>query len=406
MRPDAPPIDPAVFEDPGDILWLMHCAEGPVPRAAAAAIEQFLPRETQPWRLRWVEDFQGLPARVRALGARVLGAEADDISLTATTSSGLVSVAQGFPWVAGDEVLVPLGEFPSNLWPWKALAGRGVRLREAALWDGHEAGEGAWRSSPPPADCDPETRLLDAIGPRTRLLAASWVRFQDGLVLDLARLARGCAERGISFVVDGIQGAGTRVPALDGVAAFATGGHKGLLAPQGLGLLWTDARFRQRLLPTGSWLSVEQATDFARPSTDHDRAWMGDGMRLEQGVPNLLGAAALAASLEILDAAGIGAIEAHVRGLRRRLIIHLRESEIWRGEAERLAGLERSGHLGAIVAVHHGDRGAGAMDRMLRSAFDAKIYPSIREGYLRLAFHGWHTELDVDRVAAWLAERP
>lgn len=407
-----PPIDPDLFDDPGDVLWLMHCAEGPVPRAAAEAIARFMPCETKPWRLRWVEDFQGIPERVRRLAAGVLGADARDITLTATTSSGLVTVAQGFPFTAGDEVVVPLGEFPSNLWPWKALGGRGVRLREVALWDGHEAGARAWRSAPPPADCDPESRLLDALGPRTRVLAASWVRFQDGLVLDIPRLARGCRERGIDLVVDGIQGAGTLRADLDSVSAFATGGHKGLLAPQGLGVLHTRPDLRHRLVPTGSWLSVEDATDFSRPSTDHERDWSADGTRLEQGMPNLVLAAALGASLAILaeagngvdDDPGIGAIERHVRGLVGRLIARLADLAPWRDEARRLEALHAARRLGAIVSLHHGGRGAETLDRLCSAATRVKIYPSVREGYLRIAFHGWHTEDDVDRVADFLAK--
>jgi selenocysteine lyase/cysteine desulfurase len=276
--PTKPPLDPALFDNPDDVLWLMHCSEGPVPRASARALIDFLPRETRPWSLRWREDFQAIPKRTRAAAARVLGAEARDITLTPTTSSGLVTIAQTFPWhrdgrQQGGEIVLPRGEFPSNIWPWKALAARGVALREVALWDGHEAGAKAWQSAPPTAGIDPEACLLAALGPRTQVLAVSWVRFQDGIVLDLPRLAKGCAAKRVALVVDGIQGAGTLVPSLDGVSAFATGGHKGLLAPQGLGILWTDPTFRQELVPAGSWLSVEQSTDFSRHSTDPDRDW-------------------------------------------------------------------------------------------------------------------------------------
>jgi len=397
-----PPIDPSWFENPDDVLWLMHCAEGPVPRASVQALAALLPRETQPWKLRWQADFQDLPRHTREAAARVLGAEPQDITLTPTTSSGLVSVAQAFPWQAGAEVLVPRGEFPSNLWPWKALAARGVGLREVSLWDGHRSGTEAWASTPPPADVDPEGRLLAALGARTQVLAVSWVRFQDGLVLDLPRLARGCAERRVALVVDGIQGAGTLVPALEGVAAFASGGHKGLLGPQGLGVLWTDPVFRQDLVPTGSWLSVEQATDFSRPSTDFDRAWSRDGSRLEQGVPNLVSAAALCASLERIAAVGVKPIAAHVRALIQRLLDGLETLAAWRHQVPRLRALEHAGRIGSILALHHAGQGPEALDRLLQQAFRAGLYPSVREGYLRIAWHGYHRVEDVERVLRFL----
>ena len=83
-----PPLAPELFELEPEILWIQHCAEGPMPKAAADAVRAFLPRETQPWRLRWREDFQGIPQRLRGLGGRLLGTAPENVSLTATTSSG------------------------------------------------------------------------------------------------------------------------------------------------------------------------------------------------------------------------------------------------------------------------------------------------------------------------------
>ncbi len=397
-----PPLAPELFDLDPDVLWVMHCAEGPVPRAAVAALLEFLPRETRPWTLRFQEDFVALPRRTREAAARLVGARPPDVTLTPTTSSGLVLVAQGYPWEPGDEVVAPLGEFPSNAWPWKALEKRGVTFREVPLWDGHRAGREAWESAPPTADADAEARLVSALGERTRVLTVSWVRFQDGWVSDLRRLAAGCAERGVDLVVDGIQGAGTLTPELEGVAAFATGGHKGLLAPQGLGFLWTDPEFRLRLAPGGSWLSVEEATNFARPSTDFDRDWAADGSRLEPGVPNLVGCVMLRASLRLLAEAGVERVAAHVASLRRRLIDALEGMPEWREEARRLGELDAAGRLGAIVSLHHGGRGAEALDAVLRDGFARGIYASVREGYLRVALHGWHTGGDVDRIVEWL----
>ncbi len=396
------PLNPALFHFDPQVVWVMHCAEGPVPRAALRAVRSFMFKELQPWKVDFRSDFLGLPAAVRREAATLLGAESTDISLVATTSEGLQRVAMGFPWKDGDEVLAPLGEFPSNAWPWKAQGARGVVFREMPLWEGHRAGASAWQSAPPAADADPEAALLAAIGPATKVLTVSWVRFQDGLKLDLRRLAEGCAAKGVALVVDGIQGAGTEpVPSLEGVAAFASGGHKGLLAPQGLGFLWTDPAFRARLVPGGSWLSVEDATDFARPNTDFDRAWVSSGERLEAGVPNLLGCAALAESLKLLNGAGAGAIAAHVHGLQRRLLARL-EGSVWSDEALRLRALLEAGRLGSILAFHHQGRAPEALQAALHHGMRQGLYASAREGYLRVAFHGFHTEDDADRVAAWM----
>lgn len=396
------PLNPALFHFDPQVVWVMHCAEGPMPRASMRAVRSFLFKELRPWLVNVKEDFIGLPTAVRREAAKLVGAEANDISLVATTSEGLQRVAMGFPWQRGDEVVAPLGEFPSNVWPWKAQASRGVAFREVPLWEGHRAGADAWLSAPPTTDADPETALLAALGPATKVLAVSWVRFQDGLKLDLRRLAQGCAARGVALVVDGIQGAGTvPVPSLEGVAAFASGGHKGLLAPQGVGFLWTDPAFRAHLVPSGSWLSVEDATDFARPNTDFERDWVASGERLEAGVPNLLGCAALSESLHLINAASAEAIATHVRSLQLRLLEKL-EGSSWSAEATRLRALLDADRLGAILAFHHQGRDPESIQAALRTGMRQGLYASAREGYLRIALHGFHTEADADRVAAWL----
>ena len=404
-----PPLDPDRFDLPADAVWAIHCADGPSPIAGAEAAIAILEREVRPWTLRVDRDFEGLTARVREGASAILSADVDDITLTSTTSSGLVSIAQGYPWRPGDVVVTPLGEFPSNVWPWRALAARDVELDAVPLWDGHRAGAGAASSAPPTAEADPEARLLDALDrrPDARVLSTSWVRFQDGLVLDLRRLADGCRARGVDLVVDGIQGAGT-LPlgaaelAERGLTAFASGGHKGLLGVHGLGLLWTSPALRQRLVPSGSWLSVEDGYDFSRPHTDLDRAWFADGRRLEQGVPNLLGCAVLAESLDLLVGAGITRIAEHVAGLRRRLIAGLASSAAWTRDGERLAALDTRGRLGSIVALHGGAFDSAGLDAVVRAGRRHGVFASTREGYLRIGLHGYHTEDDVDQVIDWL----
>lgn len=397
-----PPLARSLFDLGSDVVWIMHCAEGPVTRAAADAVAQVMQRELQPWTMRWNEEFVGLPSAVRREAAKLMVVQEQDVSLVGTTGSGLSTIAQGFDWREGDEVLAPLGEFPSNAWPWLALRQRGVVFREVPLWDGHRAGSAALASTPPPSDVDPETCLVNALSPRTRLVTTSWVRFQDGLALDLGRLGAALAHRGVPLICDGIQGVGTRRCHLDGVSAMACGGHKALLAPQGLGVLWTDPEFRAQLTPPGGWLAVEGATDFTRPGTDFVRAFRRDGQALEVGVPNLVGAAALQASLTLINESGIDAISAHIDRLQLGVVEALRGHEIWSDEAQRLSALHRRGRLGAILALHHGGRGDAWLQAMLRDGFRRQIFASVREGYLRVAWHGWHDSNDLARVIEWL----
>ena len=385
-----------LFDFPADTLWLSHCKDGPVPVASARRLTALLDTELCPWSLRWNEDFLDIQASLRRAAAAFFGTNEHDLSLTTCTTTGLEAVSLGYPWRENDEVLIPVGEFPSNRLPWLALARRGVTCTEVPLWPGQAKDA----SVPPTAGIDPEQSLLDAITPRTRVIAVSWVRYQDGIRLDLARLGRACRERGVHLVVDGIQGAGTMVPSFEGVSAFATGGHKGLLGLQGQGLLWTDAAFRQLLIPMGTWLSAPDAFSQSGARTEEGELWAVDGRRLEAGSPSILSCAVLASSIQLLiDHGGAPAIQAHVTGLQQALLARLAASEAWASEAERLGHLVRAGRVGSTLSFVPGpDR----VDRLLKLAEVNRIGTSLREGFLRIAFHGWHSSQDVERCAAWL----
>lgn len=395
----SPLIDPALFDMPPDLLWLSHCKDGPMPRAASDAALALIQAERRPWELRWQEDFLDVQQRLRERGAALLGVAADDISLASCTSTGLEAVALGFPWNAGDEVVIAAGEFPSNRLPWLALERRGVHCREVALWEGQHADPRV----PPRAGIAPEQRLLDAVTPRTRVMAVSWVRFQDGLRLDLEALGRGCRERGVHLVVDGIQGAGTMVPVLDHASAFATGGHKGLLGMQGQGLLWTEPTFRRQLMPLGTWLSAPAAFSQTGEQDAPASPWASDGRYLEAGSPSVVNCAALAASIQLLlSSGGASRLQAHVEQLQRMLLQQLSSHEDWRGEAQRLSALLDAQRLGPTLCF---DLPAEKTQALLASAQALRIDASMREGYLRTAWHGWHGSEDVHRCAAWLTGR-
>ncbi|QNK02041.1 aminotransferase class V-fold PLP-dependent enzyme [Dyella telluris] len=384
------------FDMPAGVYWFSHCKDGPLPRASAAAVRALMETELRPWEVRWSEDFLDVQRSLRQVGATLLGVVEQDISLVTCTSSGLEAVALGYPWQDGDEVLLPLGEFPSNRLPWLALARRGVDCREVPLWEGQAAPV----TAAPVAGMTPEQRLLEAIGPRTRIMAVSWVRYQDGVRLDLEKLGRGCRERGVHLVVDGIQGAGTMVASFEGVSAFATGGHKGLLGLQGQGLLWTDPAFRQQLLPLGTWLSAPD--DFSQGGTQSqsDELWAADGRRLEAGSPSILSCAALASSLRLLvECGGTAALQRHIVSLQRALLSRLAQDARWAAEAARLDALVRADQLGSTLSFALPTRQS---DELLRTAQMHGISTSTREGYLRIAFHGWHGATDVERCAAWL----
>jgi selenocysteine lyase/cysteine desulfurase len=107
-------------------------------------------------------------------------------------------------------------------------------------------------------------------------------------------------------------------------------------------------------------------------------------------------------SFRTINQAGVPTIAEHILTLQNRFLEGLARIPAWAAEAERLKTLLDAGRLGSILALHHGDRGPEGMHDLLMKGIRRGVYASVREGYLRVAFHGWHEEKDVERVVDWL----
>jgi selenocysteine lyase/cysteine desulfurase len=243
-------------------------------------------------------------ARLRGHLAKLINARSPgDIALTKSTSEGLSIIAAGLDWRPGDNVVGIAQEFPSNRIVWESLADQGVEYRRLDLG---AAGE-------------PELGINALCDERTRLIAVSSVQYARGLRLDLVRLAACARSRGILLCVDGIQGLGAvpfdleRHPA-DFVVAD---GHKWMLGPEGLALLYVRPEIRPRLrLFQYGWHMVAHPGDFERK----DWSPSPTATRFECGSPNMLGIYGLEASLSLLLEIGIPTVHAAIEERVERLV--------------------------------------------------------------------------------------
>ncbi|MBN2290472.1 MAG: aminotransferase class V-fold PLP-dependent enzyme, partial [Candidatus Glassbacteria bacterium] len=161
-------------------------------------------------------------AEVRDSVARLAGARAREVFFTKNTSEAIVLAARAFRWKAGDSVVCLQGEFPANVVPFHLLAGQGVGLRLVRSRSDNRF---------------PVEEIAAACDSTTRMLAVSFVEFHTGFRNDLAALGELCRERGIFFVVDGVQAVGALRTEFRcwGIDLLSAGGHKWLLAPEGVG---------------------------------------------------------------------------------------------------------------------------------------------------------------------------
>ncbi|GAB6386898.1 aminotransferase class V-fold PLP-dependent enzyme [Stutzerimonas marianensis] len=271
------------FPQVDGLRYLNHAAVAPWPRRAADAVAAFA-RENMTVGARDYPTWLTMESRLRARLARLLNAPAiSDVALVKNTSEALSFAAFGLDWNAGDQIVISNEEFPSNRVVWEALRPLGVEVVQVSL-----------------AGSDPEAALLDACGPRTRLMAISAVQYASGLRLDLPRLGDACERHGVLLCIDAIQQLGALpFDVQQSRCAFAMAdGHKWMLGPEGLGVFYCRSDLRERLkLHEYGWHMLEHAGDYDRTEWQPARS----ARRFECGSPNMLGAVALEASLSLLE---------------------------------------------------------------------------------------------------------
>lgn len=366
-----------------DLVYLNHAAVAPWPQRTCDAVTAFAVENTSQGALHyptWIQTEQEL----RLQAAQLLAANVEDIAFTKNTSEGLSIVAHGFPWQAGDNVVIPGGEFPSNRVVWQSLASLGVETREIDL----------------SRVDDPEAALAQAMDRNTRLLSVSSVQFATGLRLNLLRLGEICASRGVAFCVDAIQGLGAvqhdvSAMKIDFLAADA---HKWLLGPEGIALFYCRPEWRDRLaLRQFGWHMLEHASDFDR----RDWAPAGSARRFEPGSPNMLGINALKASFSLLLEVGLNTVEQRVMERARYLLERLKTlSHI------ELVTPQRHGTFAGIVTFRVPTRHPGKLFAALQAR---NVVCAQRAGGIRFSPHFYTTlaALDeaVDRTRDAIAAR-
>jgi selenocysteine lyase/cysteine desulfurase len=263
-----------------DKVFLAHAAVSPLPQRVATAIRTYAARCTD-------DDQETLlpPQQIhrsRELAAQLLNARPEEIALVGPTSLGLSLVAAGLTWRNGDNVLFYPDDYPSNVYPWMALARHGVeprQLKTAAL-----------------GQIQPQD-VLDQIDQRTRLVALASCHFISGHRIDLQAIGTELRKRNVLFCVDAIQTLGAFPTSVEHVDFLAADAHKWLLGPCAAGLLYVRKDIQDQLNPVLlGWHNV-RCPDFVA----HDELILRrDARRYEAGSQNLLGVTGLHASLELL----------------------------------------------------------------------------------------------------------
>lgn len=325
---------------------------GLLPRRAVAAVKALVDENADGTR-----DGSGdaeAVERAREGFARIAGVPADRVAVGSSVSAHVGLIAASLP--PGAEVLAPEGEFTSVVTPFAARGDLTVRYV-------------------------PLEGLAGAVRPATALVALSSVQSADGRRADLDAVRAAARVHGARTLLDTTQSAGW-LPLDNGAWDYTvTAGFKYLLCPRGASFLTVAPQAQDDLTPVhASWAAA------ARPGSTYgpvDR--LADDARRFDESPAYLSYHGAAESLALLSEIGVAALHDHAVKLADRF----------------RTGVADLGHPAVpadtvVVAVPGlGDR-APALQR-------AGVMVAGRAGNLRVSFHLYNTDADVDRALDALA---
>jgi selenocysteine lyase/cysteine desulfurase len=283
----------------------------------------------------------------RTAFASMVGVSPQRVAVGATVSEFVGLAAACLP--AGTRVLVPDVEFTSTLFPFLVQETRA-------------AGRVVVQTVAP-------SRLAEAIDARTDVVAFSAVQMSTGEVADLDAIVNAATHHGALTLLDATQACGWLPVDAKRFGAVVCSAYKWLMSPRGTAFMTVGDAWLERIVPhSAGWYA----------GADVHQSYFGPPLRLASDARRLDTSPAWFSwvgtqpALELLNRIGIDAVYAHDVSLANRF----------------RAGLGMEPSNSAIVSADLPD----AADRLAR----AGIVAALRGGRLRVSWHVYNTEHDVD----------
>jgi L-cysteine/cystine lyase len=338
--------------------YLNAGTEGPIPRAAADAVQQRLTEDLSAGRGggTYFTTVVELAAEARAGYALALGAAPSDVALTSSTTFGVNTVLQGLKLGPGDEVITSDQEHPGVYAPLRlARVGHGVKVTVV-----------------------PFTELPGEVGPNTKLIACSHVSWIGGEVVDVAALVA----TGVPVLLDAAQALGAipvDVNAL-GVDYYAGSGQKWMCGPEGSGALYVKpSRLDELEPPMPGYGAVADAHDALGSELAAGAA------RLDDGFPTAMRSAWAVASMGVLSGAGWEWVHERAATLASGLASRLRER-----------GVEVAPRGRSTLVSWKSHDPEGDVKRLAEAGIIVRSIPSAE--LVRASVGAWTSEDDLERL--------
>ncbi|WP_433627121.1 aminotransferase class V-fold PLP-dependent enzyme [Halomicrococcus sp. NG-SE-24] len=366
LRSDIPALERTTYLNTG--------ASGPSPTRVVDAVESCL--EYQEYDAPAGEGMYSAAFdafdRTREAVADHLGATAEEIALTQSTTDGINRIAAALDWEPGDAVVRTDLEHSSGILPWKRLARHDVRVEVVETEGGR-------------LDVDAMREAVEG----AKLVCLSSLTWTHGTLLPVTDVVDVAHDAGALVLVDAVQCPGQMaVDVTDWGADFVAGaGHKWLLGPFGAGFLHVAEGAERHLEPAHvGYRSVED------PNAE-EYAYEPGAHRLEVGTVSPAPYAGLREAIDVVEELGYDTIEGRIE----RLTDQLKEGIAAAGDARLLSPRE---YESGLVTFEVDDPEA-FVERADEAGITIRALP-YPEGAVRASVHVFNAERDVDELLALL----
>lgn len=364
----------AQFPALADTVHLASCSQGALSDALAAAMLEFqhtIRAYGAPWD-RWMEQV----ATARARFAALIGADVDEVAVLGCASEGAFQVASTRDWTSRPRLVTTDMEFPSVAHVWLAQQARGAQVAHVPDRDGV-------------VELEDYEALVDE---RAGLVSVPLISYRNGLRLPVREIVELAHRHGAKAIVDAYQGAG--VEPIDvrrlGCDFLVSGALKYMLGIPGIAFLYARDGVVDEVPPSlTGWFGREDPFLFDPRHLDHPL----HARRFETGTPSIPSAYGAVAGMSLLAQLDLHRVQAHVTELTRSLQEQLDAA----GEVTRSP--KDDALRGPQVALRDPD--PHALDAYLKSR---SIIASPRGDVVRLSFHYYNDQTDVDRVVRAVAD--
>ena len=215
-----------------EMVFLAHGGDCPLPRRVAEAISKYALQCACGDQEKFV--YPMVLNEGRRLASQLLSCQPEEIAFVGPTSLALSFLASGLKFRKNDNILIYFDDYPSNVYPWTAMAEQGIEVRLMNV-----RGLGVIR----PKD------VIGQVDENTRLVALASCHFISGYRIDFNAIGKALRERNILFCLDAIQTLGAFPTSAEHVDLLAADSHKWLLGPCGAGLMFVRLSVQDRLTP-------------------------------------------------------------------------------------------------------------------------------------------------------------